>query len=97
MGRVMPTTPTAKDLRRKRLQLFEGEPVFGVCAAYINVGTGVVDNAHACVFTITQQFRIKFRNTYEACQKIVAASPLLTPYARLFMSSPHPSDAESTA
>ena len=53
-------------------KLFNGKSVFGVGSARIDVGTVVIDDAHACVSTITQQFRITLWNTHKAYQKIVA-------------------------
>ena len=53
-------------------KLFNGKSVFGVGTSRIDVGTVVIDDAHACVSTITKQFRIKLPNTHEAYQKIVA-------------------------
>lgn len=53
-------------------KLFNGKSVFGVGASQIDIGTVVIDDAHACVFTIAQQFRIGLRNTHEAYQKILA-------------------------
>ena len=54
-------------------RLFNGKSVFGVGASQIDIGTVVIDDAHASVSTITQQFRISLRNTHEAYKKIVAA------------------------
>ena len=51
-------------------KLFNGRSVFGVGASKINIGTLVIDDAHACVSTITKQFRISLRNTHEAYKKI---------------------------
>lgn len=51
-------------------KLFNGKSVFGVGASRINIGTVVIDDAHACVSTITDQFRISLRNTHEAYGKI---------------------------
>ena len=53
-------------------KLFNGKSVFGVGTSRIDVGTVVIDDAHACVSTITKQFRIKLPNTHEAYQNIVA-------------------------
>ena len=53
-------------------KLFSGKSAFGVGASRINIGTVVIDDAHACVSTITKQFRIKLPNTHEAYRKIVA-------------------------
>lgn len=54
-------------------KLFNGKSVFGVGNTQINIGTVVIDDAHACVSTITQQFRINLKNTHEAYKKIFAA------------------------
>ena len=54
-------------------KLFNGKSVFGVGGGRIDIGTVVIDDAHACVSTITQQFRITLRNTHEAYKKILAA------------------------
>lgn len=54
-------------------RLFSGKSVFGVGTSKINIGTAVIDDAHACVSTITEQFRIKLGNTHEAYQKIFVA------------------------
>lgn len=54
-------------------KLFNGKSVFGVGASVIDIGTVVIDDAHACVSTIAQQFRINLPNTHEAYRKILAA------------------------
>jgi hypothetical protein len=51
-------------------KLFNGRSVFGVGASKINIGTLVIDDAHACVSTVTKQFRISLPNTHQAYQKI---------------------------
>lgn len=51
-------------------KLFNGKSVFGVGASKIPIGTVVVDDAHACVSTITDQFRISLPNTHDAYKKI---------------------------
>jgi hypothetical protein len=51
-------------------KLFNGKSVFGVGASRINIGTVVIDDAHACVSTITDQFRIILPNTHDAYRKI---------------------------
>ncbi len=53
-------------------KLFNGRSVFGVSTSQIDIGTVIIDDAHACVSTITQQFRIVLRNTHEAYKKILA-------------------------
>ena len=47
-------------------KLFNGKSVFGVGASRIDIGTVVIDDAHACVSTITEQFRISLPNNHEA-------------------------------
>ena len=54
-------------------RVFNGKSVFGVGAGQIDIGTVVIDDAHACVSTITQQFRISLPNTHEAYWKILTA------------------------
>jgi hypothetical protein len=54
-------------------KLFNGKSIFGVGAIQIAIGTVVIDDAHACVSTITQQFRISIPNTHDAYKKIFAA------------------------
>ena len=54
-------------------KLFNGKSVFGVGASHINIGTVVVDDAHACVSTISQQFRINLPSNHEAYKKILLA------------------------
>ena len=54
-------------------KLFNGKSVFGVGTGRIDIGTVVIDDAHACVSIITQQFRIHLRNTHAAYKNIVAA------------------------
>lgn len=51
-------------------KLFNGRSVFGVGSSKIDIGTVVIDDAHACVSTITEQFRISIPNTHEAYKKI---------------------------
>ncbi|MDN7136021.1 DEAD/DEAH box helicase [Pseudidiomarina terrestris] len=51
-------------------KLFNGKSVFGVGNSKIDIGTVVIDDAHACVSTITEQFRISLPNTHEAYQEI---------------------------
>lgn len=51
-------------------KLFNGKSVFGVGASRINIGSVVIDDAHACVSTITDQFRIVLSNTHDAYKKI---------------------------
>jgi len=54
-------------------KLFNGKSVFGVDAVKIPIGTVIVDDAHACVATISEQFRITLPNTHEAYGKILKA------------------------
>lgn len=52
-------------------RLFNGKSIFGVGVSNIDIGAVIIDDAHACVSTITQQFRINLRNTHEAYKKLV--------------------------
>lgn len=54
-------------------KLFNGKSVFGVETSQINIGTVVIDDAHACVSTITEQFRISLDNKHDAYKTIFAA------------------------
>lgn len=54
-------------------KLFNGKSVFGVGSSRIDIGTVVIDDAHACVSTITHQFQITLSNTHDAYKKIIAA------------------------
>jgi hypothetical protein len=57
-------------------KLFNGKSVFGVGTVKLSIGTVIVDDAHACIATISDQFRIKLPNThdaYGAILKIVAS------------------------
>ncbi|WP_292496530.1 DEAD/DEAH box helicase, partial [Methylobacterium sp.] len=47
-------------------KLFNGKSVFGVGSAKISIGAVVVDDVHACLATISDQFRITLPNTHEA-------------------------------
>ncbi|GJM05781.1 MAG: DEAD/DEAH box helicase [marine bacterium B5-7] len=51
-------------------KLFNGRSVFGVGKSQINIGTLIVDDAHACVTTISKQFRVNIEHTHPAYQKI---------------------------
>ena len=51
-------------------KLFNGKSVFGVGSPRIRMGTVVIDDAHACVSTVTQQFRINLPNTHEAYKRL---------------------------
>lgn len=54
-------------------RLFNGKSIFGVGPSKIDIGTVIVDDAHACVSTITDQFRIKLENSHGAYSKIFSA------------------------
>lgn len=54
-------------------KLFNGRSVFGVGTGEINIGTVIIDDAHACVSTITRQFRISLYNSHDAYGKILSA------------------------
>lgn len=54
-------------------KLFNGKSVFGVGASKIDIGAVIIDDAHACVSTITDQFRITLHNTHDAYKKIFNA------------------------
>ena len=54
-------------------KLFNGKSVFGVGTDRIQIGTIVIDDTHACLSTIIQQFRITLPHTHDAYQRIVAA------------------------
>ncbi|WP_282039358.1 DEAD/DEAH box helicase [Halomonas alimentaria] len=54
-------------------KLFNGKSVFGVGVSQINIGTVVVDDAHACVSTVLKQFRLSISNTHEAYKRILCA------------------------
>ena len=46
--------------------LFNGKSVFGVNSNRIDIGTVVIDDVHACVSTISDQFRIHMKNNHDA-------------------------------
>lgn len=52
-------------------KLFNGKSVFGVGASRINIGTVIIDDAHACISTISEQFRISLPHTHPAYAQIV--------------------------
>jgi hypothetical protein len=52
-------------------KLFNGRSVFGVGGTDINIGTVAIDDAHACLSTISKQFRIELENTHDAYKKIL--------------------------
>ena len=52
-------------------KLFNGKSVFGVGASKIEIGTVVIDDAHACVSTVSHQFRINLGNTHDAYNNIL--------------------------
>lgn len=54
-------------------KLFNGKSVFGVGTSQIDIGTVIIDDAHACVSTITQQFRINVGHTHGTYKEIFAA------------------------
>ena len=54
-------------------RLFNGKSVFGVETIKLSIGTVVVDDAHACIATISDQFRIRLPNTHEAYRNILRA------------------------
>jgi hypothetical protein len=54
-------------------KLFNGKSVFGIEAVKIPICSIIVDDAHACIATISEQFRISLPNTHEAYGKILKA------------------------
>lgn len=76
-------------------KLFNGKSVFGVGSVKIAIGTVVVDDAHASIATISDQFRITLPNTHDAYKTILEAvatdlkqqSP--SRYIELASSDPH--------
>ncbi|CAN7681009.1 DEAD/DEAH box helicase family protein [Pararhizobium sp. LjRoot235] len=52
-------------------KLFNGRSVFGVENVKLSIGTVIVDDAHASIATIADQFRITLPNTHEAYGKIL--------------------------
>ncbi len=56
-------------------KLFNGRSVFGVGAEGVKIKLCVVviDDAHACIATITEQFRIEIPNTHPTYQEILKA------------------------
>jgi hypothetical protein len=52
-------------------KLFNGKSVFGVETVKLPIGSVVVDDAHACIATISEQFRITLANTHEAYGEIL--------------------------
>lgn len=54
-------------------KLFDGRSVFGVETVKIPLGTVIVDDAHACIATISEQFRITLPNNHEVYGKILKA------------------------
>ena len=52
-------------------KLFNGKSVFGVGTTKIDIGSLIIDDAHACVSTISDQFRITLPNTHEAYGRIL--------------------------
>lgn len=51
-------------------KLFNGKSVFGVGASQIDIGTVVIDDAHACVSTVSNQFRLRIEHKHEAYREI---------------------------
>lgn len=47
-------------------KLFNGRSVFGVGLQRIEIGSVIVDDAHACLLTVADQFRIALPNTHPA-------------------------------
>lgn len=45
-------------------KLFNGRSVFGVGEQRIEIGAVIVDDAHACLLTVSDQFRIELPNTH---------------------------------
>ena len=54
-------------------KLFNGKSVFGVGASQIEIGTVIIDDAHACVSTISDQFRIRLASGHRAHNEIFTA------------------------
>lgn len=54
-------------------KLFNGKSVFGVENVKLPIGTVIIDDAHACIATISEQFRITLPNSHEAYAKILKA------------------------
>ena len=52
-------------------KLFNGKSVFGVGVSQIDIGTVVIDDAHACLSTIAQQFRIKLWSSHKVYKKVI--------------------------
>src|SRR5262245_35749086 len=52
-------------------RLFNGKSIFGVENIKLPIGAVVVDDAHACVATISEQFRIKIPSEHAAYKKIL--------------------------
>src|SRR5690606_14919113 len=54
-------------------KLFNGKSVFGLEQVKIPIGSVVIDDAHACVTTIGDQFRITLSNSHPAYGSIFKA------------------------
>ncbi len=54
-------------------KLFNGKSVFGIGTVNLGIGTVIVDDAHACIATISDQFRIRLPNTHDAYKAILKA------------------------
>lgn len=52
-------------------KLFNGKSVFGISSVALQIGTVIVDDAHACIETIAEQFRITLPSTHGAYAKIL--------------------------
>ena len=51
-------------------KLFNGKSVFGVGTARIRIGSCVIDDVHASISTVTNQFRIQLNNDHQAYKEI---------------------------
>ena len=52
--------------------LFNGRSVFGVGVSKIPIGTVIIDDAHACIATVQDQFRITIPNSHAAYKELLA-------------------------
>tara|TARA_R110002124_G_C8947866_1_gene513138 strand:+ start:832 stop:2937 length:2106 start_codon:yes stop_codon:yes gene_type:complete len=52
-------------------KLFNGRSVFGVGQSELKIGAVIIDDAHACVSTLSQQFRTTFSKTHPAYIEIL--------------------------
>ena len=53
-------------------KLFNGKSVFGLGSSNIKIGTVIVDDAHACISKMSDQFRISLKKTEESYRRILA-------------------------